>query len=85
MNGQEAAVLFRAMADRLEKNDPKEFNGAFLIVPPSTDGTDLVVDGIYVSTTPREAVFWSSLAGQVEVALKTVESGAKSGGGFGRR
>jgi len=80
MTPNEAAKLFRAMADRLERNASTEFGGAFLIVPPE-DGNPL--DGAFVTTTPNAAVFWSSVQGQTEVAVQRLTA-PQPGRGYGR-
>ena len=77
MNGHEAAALFRQLAERLEKNAAEEFSGAFLIVPPG-EGAD-AIDGLSVSSKPNGAVFWSSVSGQVEIAISEFKANSREG------
>jgi hypothetical protein len=80
MTPTEAAELFRAMADRLERNAATEFGGAFLIIPPEDGGP---LDGAFVTTTPNPVVFWSSVQGQVEIAVQRLTAPQQSRG-YGR-
>ena len=81
MNGLEAAALFRAMAERVEKVDPAEFSGCFLIVPPEGGGDPL--DGLSVMSKPSAVAFWSATQGQVMLAVETfTDFMKKAGGGY---
>jgi hypothetical protein len=85
MNGTEAAILFRQMADRIDRNPSEEFGGAFLVLPPGDAGDP--VEGMSVAAKPSPVTFWSSVLGQIELAVETFktnnEPGAR-GGRFGR-
>lgn len=78
MDNSEAAGLFRSIADRLETNASVEFGGAFLVIPPTNGGDP--IDGITVTSTPNPVVFWSSLEGQIELAINTYKSAQQSKG-----
>ena len=68
--GHPIALLFRAMADRLESSSVDQFGGAFLIVPPGGDA----IDGLSLTTVPNPAVFWSSVEGQMTLAIEALRS-----------
>lgn len=65
-----AAAAFRAMADAIEKS-PELFAGAFVIVPP---GEQDPVDGLSLAARPNAAVFWSSVEGQITLAVETLRA-----------
>jgi hypothetical protein len=73
------AALFRAMAGRIDKNDPAEFAGALLIVPPSGDPIE------YLALNPKQdvAAFWGAVQAHVQRALAEMEE--KQRDPFGRR
>ena len=82
MNGHDAAKLFRDLAERLERNPPEEFSGAFLIVPPG-DGEP--IDGLSVATKPNAVVFWTTVSGQLDLAISEYKAREQQmGGGFRR-
>ena len=68
--GHPIALLFRAMADRLESSSVDQFGGAFLIVPPGGEA----IDGLSLTTVPNPAVFWSSVEGQMTLAIEALRS-----------
>jgi hypothetical protein len=70
-----ASAAFRAMADAIDAN-PSLFAGAYLIIPP---GDQDPVDGLPLTTRPNPAVFWSSVEGQVSVAIETLRAHAQRG------
>jgi hypothetical protein len=63
------AALFREMARRIEKNDPAEFAGALLIVPPSGESIE------YLALNPKQdaAAFWGAVQAHVQRALAEME------------
>ena len=94
MTAPEAAALFRSLADRLDANPSAPFGGAFLVVPPAAPDTAMggvassvpPLDGVYLTSTPNPAVFWSSVSGQIEVAIATLSAQAQQqSGGRGYR
>lgn len=75
MNGHEAATYFRDLADRIERNPPEEFGGAFFLMPPGdAPGVDIVL----MSRDPNEATFWAMVAGQSELALASFRQSAEA-------
>jgi hypothetical protein len=76
MNGNDAAALFRQMADRIEKNADEEFSGAFLVVPP---GDCEPLDGLSVSSKPNIPAFFSNLRGMVEIAIEELQKDQPGG------
>jgi len=59
------AEFFRDMADRIERNTPEEFQGAFLILAP--DGT--VISASLFDPKPDEGAFWALIGSAVETAV----------------
>jgi hypothetical protein len=58
------AQPFRAQAERIERNPPSDFGGAFVITPPSGEA----IHGLLVGTVD-EATFWSIIKTKIEIAL----------------
>lgn len=80
MTNEQASVLFRDMADRIDraKSDPTDpFGGAFLIVPPSE--SDTAIGGVTMALSPNPVVFWSSVQGQIEVAIAELRASSQGG------
>lgn len=65
---KEPSEVFSEMAARINRNDPKEFGGAFVIVAP--DGS--VLDHASISTEPDLASFWSHVSSIVQIATAEV-------------
>ena len=82
MKSSEAVALFRTMADRIAANGEAEFGGAFLVIPP---GEYPPIDGMMVATNPSPVVFWSSVQGQVDVAVQVLTEQTAQPGMRGRR
>lgn len=62
------ADLFRAMADRIERNDPEEFSGAILIVPPpSQDNPADPVEILIIDPHHDEGHFWGVCKAKVDI------------------
>lgn len=63
------AELLRAMADRVEKNDPEDFAGCMVIVPPdSPDGMGGEPVEILLIDPARDiANFWSTVTAKVRI------------------
>jgi hypothetical protein len=80
---QWAVRLFREMADRIEKNDPAEFGGAFLCI--SSNGDSPIIDALLVAKTPVEASFWGLVEGQLKVAMAQIAMNDRTNPGNFRR
>lgn len=93
MTAAQAAALFRALAARLDANPTAPFGGAFLVVPPASPESTMggptpdspPIDGVFLTNNPSPAVFWSSVSGQVEIAIATLQAQTQQGGYAGRR
>ena len=83
MNATDAAALFRAIADRLERNAEEEFGGVFLLVPP--DGGGDPVDGMFLASKPNPVSYWASVNGQIEMAIEEFKAANTPQGGQRRR
>ena len=77
MNGHEASALFHQIAERLERNPPEEFSGAYLVVPPSEVEP---LDGLFLKSKPDPVSFWSGVQGAVELAISQFQDAARQGG-----
>lgn len=63
------ADLLRAMADRIERNDPEDFAGCMVIVPPETNdgyGGD-AVEILLIDPARDIANFWSTVTAKVRI------------------
>ena len=86
----EVGDLFRAMAERVERNPDEEFGGALLIVPPIEpgSGTKLApITHLSIGPVADVAAFWGVAAAKVEVAKAIFDQeqlARSSGSGFGR-
>ena len=73
---------FRVMAERIDKNDPAEFSGAVVIVPPTGDP----VVRLCLDPSADVAMFWGEIMTKAQMALADLEAAARSqNGGYGRR
>lgn len=63
------AELFRAMAERIERNSAAEFSGALLIVPPGGEP----IEYLAVNPRPDAAAFWGAVQAFVQRALAEIE------------
>lgn len=67
----EVGDLFRAMAERIERNPENEFAGAILIVPPIDPGSGKKLEPIeYLAIAPKAdlANFWATAMGKCDIA-----------------
>jgi hypothetical protein len=78
---KEIADRFRAMADRIEKNDG-EFAGAVVIVPPAEGGSAIEIFQIDASPSPSE--FWGLIKFKADAAIFELSSQARMGQAFRR-
>lgn len=80
------AELFRAMADRIGRNDPAEFAGAILIVPPdSADGRGGEAIELLLIDPKRDlANFWSTAKSKAAIAADEFVAQQQHPYGFSR-
>ena len=74
------ADLFREFAAKIEKNDERDFAGAFLIVSPTGDA----IDGILVGT-PDIASFFGVVKTKLDTVINKISDDEKKAQAFGRR
>lgn len=76
------AAKFSAMAERITKNAPEEFGGAFVVVPPKDAGEALEV----LVLDPRQdpAQFWIFLKTKAETEIANLDAKQRAQGAFGR-
>lgn len=74
--------IFRSMADRIDRNDPKEFAGAMLVVPP--DGGEPITM-LLIRPDHDLAMFWATVGSMIAVAAREFEEKARSNDPFARR
>jgi hypothetical protein len=60
---------FRSLADKIERNRPEDFGGAFLIIPPEGDP----VSGILVGSVDL-VTFWSLLKSKMDNAIADADN-----------
>jgi hypothetical protein len=62
------AAYFRMMAERIEKNNPREFAGACLVIAPDPDGTGFeIIDFVLEDRAPDPAFFMAQVASRVQL------------------
>jgi hypothetical protein len=71
---------FKDMALRIERNKPEDFCGAFVIVTPDGDKSELLL----LNNQKNAAVFWSLLKTTAEIALSEIEMNERQAGQFRR-
>ena len=69
-SGGSPADLIRAMASRVERNDPDEFGGCIIIIPPPTDDGSGGEPIELLLVDPRQdlANFWSTAQSKMKIA-----------------
>ena len=66
------ADLFRQMADRIERNDPGEFGGAILIVPPPDESGEIeALEILLVDPNQDTRHFWATAKTESEIRAGT--------------
>ena len=73
--------MFRAMADRIERNDAAEFAGAFLIVGPTGEP----IDGLMVGSKADLGAFWGLVKTKVEIEVNMLtekDRASRTAGGW---
>lgn len=66
---------FTDMAARIARNEPGDFCGAFVIVPPTGDHAELLL----LNNQKNPSVFWSLLKTTAEIALTEIEEAERQG------
>jgi hypothetical protein len=74
------AAAFRAMAERIGRNEPAEFGGAALIMPP---GGGEAITILLIDPKRDVASFWGAVQGKVAIAVAEMQEAQNSP--FGRR
>ena len=74
MNGHEAAAFLRTIAERLERNPPEEFSGAYVVIPPDSAEP---IDAISIKSKPDPVSFWSSVEGAVQLAIAELQEATR--------
>lgn len=72
--------IFREMADRIDRNETKEFAGAFLVVPPVGDP----LSGLLVGDADI-ASFFGMLKTKLDVAVTTISDEQRKRDAYGGR
>ena len=70
------ADMFKAMAERIERNSDAKFGGAFVLLPPG-DGepfSSLMLD------QEEAAIFWSALQTIANMAVQTLDNATRQQG-----
>ncbi len=78
MSNADISAKFRAMADRIDRNEG-EFGGAFLVVPP---GDAPAIDGMMVGTKPDAGSFLAYARAEVEKAGIEFEANSRGADRF---
>lgn len=73
------AELFRDFAAKIEKNDEKDFAGAFLIIPPSGDA----ISGMLVGEADIGS-FFGMVKSKFDIAINKIDEEEKKKNSFGR-
>jgi len=72
-------ALFRQMADRIEKNDAKEFGGALLVVPPPDQNGQLqALDVLLIDPRRDPVAFYAMALSKVQIAAAMFEEQARA-------
>jgi len=71
MSDEGPAQLFRDMAARIERNEPEEFAGAILIVPPpgEDDQPAEAIEILVIDPARGEAHFWHLAQKMIEIGV----------------
>ena len=79
---KEIADKFRAMAERIEKNDPEVFAGAVVIVPPKDGGEPVEI--LQLDGKPSPSEFWGLIKYKADAAMHDLNNQARLGQAFRR-
>lgn len=80
MTPNKYSELFRNLADKIERNDEKDFGGAFLILPPV--GNE--ISGVIIGQSDI-ASFFGMVKTKLDVAVSEADDAHKKQQAFGRR
>ena len=80
MTPQEAAGMFRAMADRLQKNADEPFGGVFLAIPPDGNAIEMLT---LSESGQNLGQFWGTIQAFAATAIRDAEDAARRMRGFG--
>jgi len=69
------AARFRAMADRIERNEGEVFAGAVVIIPP-VDGGD-AVEIIQFDAKPSPGEFWGLIKYKADAAIHDLQNNTR--------
>lgn len=64
------AQILRAMADRVEKNDPADFAGCLVIIPPLSMNREMdvpPVEILLIDPAQDMANFWSTVTAKIRI------------------
>ena len=78
----EIADKFRAMADRIEKNDPEVFAGAVVIVPPKDGGEPVEI--LQLDGKPSPSEFWGLIRYKSDAAVAELNNQSRMQSAFRR-
>jgi len=76
---EDAAKLFRAMADRIERNSSEAFGGAMLAVPPNGEG---IVEMLIFDSTENLGQFWGLVQSRAQLAIRDQDEQSRRMRGF---
>jgi hypothetical protein len=69
--------LFRELADKIDRNPPEDFGGAFLVIPPTGDP----ITGLIVSSNDLET-FFGLVKTKLDVAVDRINEAQRMQPGF---
>lgn len=74
-------VPFTEMAERIGKNAPEDFAGAFVIVTPDGKSKSTLL----LDNSQSAAAFWGLLQSVAEIALAEINDAERLGNSYGRQ
>lgn len=73
------AEIFRLWADKIEKNSPDDFAGAFVIITPSGD----TISSLLIDKEKDPGNFFALVKTKIDSALDAITAAQKRGNGWG--
>lgn len=73
------ADSFRAWADKIEKNAPEDFAGAFIIIPPQSEP----IASLMIGDNKELATFFAVVKSKIDEALVVINDKQRQPRGFG--